>query len=295
MKIFPVFAAAMIFVFCFSLTTGITSCTKTKIEYDTTFVPVHDTTTLQVHDTTTLQVHDTTVIKDTTYNLKKGLVAYFSFVDGDLADSSGYGNNIIFNNATKTADRFGHPDNAYLFNGTSSYMQVKNSNTLNPDSITIYAIVNVNGFYTGLCSGNNIVTKGSQDDVNGFYLLQFTDYNVVCGTPNLNNETFGGGYGDNVPKGTAVGVASEDPIKKGQWYYVAFTYDRSVAKMYINGDLVRSVSKTVNFNANSKDLFIGRHENSLFPYYFNGIIDEVRIYNRALTSCEISHLVNLSN
>lgn len=287
MRIFHLFAIVMIFGFFFSVTTGITSCTKTKIENDTTFVPVHDTTTIQIHDTT--------VIKDTTCNLKKGLVDYFSFVNGNLTDSSGYGNNIIFNNATKTTDRFGNPNNAYLFNGTSSYMQVKNSSSLNPDSITIYAIVNVNGFYTGTCSGNNIVTKGDQDDINGFYLLQFTDYSVVCGTPNLNNETFGGGYGDNIPKGTAAGAASVTPIKKGQWYYVAFTYDGSVAKMYINGDLVSSVSKSVNFTPNSDDVFIGRDNNSLFPYYFNGTIDEIRIYNRALSACEISHLVKLSN
>lgn len=287
MKIFHFFATVVIFGFFFSFTTGITSCTKTKIEFDTAFVPVHDTTTLQVHDTT--------IIKDTTYNLKKGLVAYFSFVNGNLTDSSGYGNNIIFNNATKTTDRFGNPNNAYLFNGTSSYMQVKNSNSLNPDSITIYAIVNVNAFYTGTCSGNNILTKGDQDDVNGFYLLQFTDYSVVCGNANLNNETFGGGYGDNIPKGNAAGAASVTPIKKGQWYYVAFTYDGSVAKMYINGDLVSSVPKVVNFTANSEDVFIGRENSSLFPYYFNGTIDEIRIYNRALSACEISHLVNLSN
>jgi hypothetical protein len=288
MKVFQLSAIILLLSFSFSVTTGITSCTKTKIEYDTTY--------LSIHDTTTIQVHDTTVIKDTTNcNLKRGLVAYFSFVNGNLSDSSGYGNNIIFNNATKTTDRFGNPNNAYLFNGTSSYMQIKNSSSLNPDSITIYAIVNVNGFYSGTCSGNNIVTKGDHDDINGFYLLQFTDYSVVCGIPNLNNETFGGSFGNNIPKGTAAGINSVTPIKKGQWYYVAFTYDHSVAKMYINGDLVNSASKDANFTANSKDVFIGRDESSLYPYYFNGTIDEIRIYNRALSACEISCLVNSTN
>ena len=287
MKLFQLFALVVIFGSFFSVTTGITSCTKTKIENDTTFVPVHDTVTIQVHDTTT--------IIDSTYDLKRGLVAYFSFVDGNLTDSSGYENNITFNNATKTKDRFGNSNNAYLFNGTSTYMQVKNSSSLNPDNITLYAIVNVNGFYTGTCSGNNIVTKGNHDDINGFYLLQFTDYSVVCRTPNLNNETFGGGYGDNIPKGTGAGASSVTPIKTGQWYYVAFTYDGSVAKMYINGKLVSSVPKVVNFTPNSDDLLIGGEGSSVFPYYFNGILDELRIYNRALCGDDIKRLVNASN
>lgn len=287
MKIFHLFAFVVIFACFFSVTTGITSCTKTKIEYDTTFVPVHDTLTIRIHDTTT--------VIDSTYDLKRGLVAYFSFIDGSLTDSSGYRNNITFNSATKTKDRFGNSNNAYLFNGTSSYMQVKNSNSLNPDNITLYAIVNVNGFYTGTCSGNNIVTKGNHDDIHGFYLLQFTDYSVVCTTPNLNNETFGGGYGNNIPKGTGAGAASVNPLKTGQWYYVAFTYDGSVAKMYINGKLVSSVPKVVNFTPNSDDLFIGREGSSVFPYYFNGTLDELRIYNRALCGDDIQRLVNSSN
>ena len=287
MKVFHLFATLSIFCCFLSVTTGITSCVKTKIEYDTTFV--------RVHDTTTIQIHDTTIVIDSTSDLKRGLIAYFSFIDGNLTDSSDYGNNIIFNNAIKTKDRFGNSNNAYLFNGTSSYMQVKNSNSLNPNNITLYAIVNVNDFYTGTCSGNNIVTKGNHDDINGFYVLQFTDYSVDCGTPNLNNETFGGGYGDNIPKGTALGVRSVNPIKKGQWYYVAFTYDGSMAKMYIDGELVSSAQKVINFTANSDDVFIGRDGSSIFPYYFNGVLDELRIYNRALCGDDIKRLVSLSN
>ena len=58
-------------------------------------------------------------------NLKDGLMAYYNFNGGNLNDSSGLNNNIVFNNAVKTTDRFGKANNAYLFDGSSSYMQVQ--------------------------------------------------------------------------------------------------------------------------------------------------------------------------
>src|ERR1700690_684690 len=147
MKILHLLGIGIFAVISFSITSGISSCTKTH--------------------TTTVIVHDTTIVKDSIYDLKDGLVAYYSFINGSLTDSSGYNNNILFTNETKTKDRFGNPNNAYLFDGISSYMQVKNSYSLNPDNITMYAIVNVNGFYTGPCSGNQILLKGPAYQSNG--------------------------------------------------------------------------------------------------------------------------------
>jgi hypothetical protein len=62
--------------------------------------------------TLTIIKTDTLVQLDTVYCLKCGLVAYYNFNNGNLNDSSGNGNNITFNNATPTADRFGNPNNA---------------------------------------------------------------------------------------------------------------------------------------------------------------------------------------
>lgn len=272
-----------------AMSVQISSCTKTKT--------VHDTTTVTVKDTVTLK--DTITIKDTislcSYDLTTGLVAYFNFNGGSLKDSSGLHNDIQFNNATQTTDRFGNANNAYLFNGTSSYMTVKNSPSLNPDSITLFAIVKVNGFYVSSCSGNQILSKGYPYDINGFYAISFFDLNNTCsGTPDLTNETFAGAYGDNNPQGLAA-VASADTvkIKTSQWYYLTFTYDGSTAKFFINGKLKAVSGKTVGFNANAFDLFIGKHENPAFPYYFNGVIDELRIYNRALCDGAVTQLSNL--
>ena len=224
-------------------------------------------------------------------DVTSGLVAYYNFDGGSLNDGSGMGNNIVFNNAVKTPDRHGVADNAYLFDGSTSYMTVKNSTSLNPGKITIFAIVKVNGFYVGTCSGNQILSKGYPYDIQGFYSMQFFDYNNGCGVPNTSNETFGGSFGDDYPQGAAAGaVVVSDKVATGQWYYLAFTYDDSTANFYINGQLKVSVVKTVPFTPNAMDLFIGKHENPPYPYYFNGVIDEIRIYNRALPANAIAQL-----
>jgi hypothetical protein len=109
-----------VFMMVLSATVPLYSCEKTNTYYDTTY----------------LTVHDTTVVVDSIYDLTSGLVAYYNFTGGSLADSSGYNNNISFNNnATQTADRFGNANNAYLFDGTTSYMSVPNSPTLSPNTL----------------------------------------------------------------------------------------------------------------------------------------------------------------
>jgi hypothetical protein len=295
MKFLHLLGTVILFSIFLSFTSIISSCTKIKTVYDTTTVIIHDTALVIKHDTAIVIKHDTTITKDSIYDLSSGLVAYYSFNAGSLSDSSGYNNNIIFNNATKTADRFGNPNNAYLFDGSSTYMRVLNSYSLNPDNITIYAIVKVNGFYTGPCSGNQILIKGPEYQTNGIYVLAFFDSLSNCGIANLNNETFFAGYGDNLPQGAQAYTLDNTAITTGQWYHVTYTYDGLTAKLYINGVLKRTQQRMVNFTDNTNDVYIGKTENPTYPYYFNGVIDEMRIYNRALPADAIRYLVTLTN
>ena len=78
-----------IIIALFSLGAGVSSCKKDKTVYvkDTLFLP----------DTATCNCYD----------LADGLVAYYNFNNGNLNDSSGQGNHIVFKNAVKTTDRFG--------------------------------------------------------------------------------------------------------------------------------------------------------------------------------------------
>ncbi|HLK28845.1 MAG TPA: LamG domain-containing protein [Puia sp.] len=293
MKLFKLlFCALSAFLFFAFLSTSFTSCTKT----DT----VHDTTTITIRDTIT--VRDTVTVTDTLGNLSDGLVAYYNFNNGSLKDSSGHGNDIIFSNAALTSDRFGNANNAYLFSGDSTYMRVPNSASINPNNITLYAIVKVNSFFQGQCHGNQIFSKGWPYGIQGLYQLSFFpiyngDGTACAATIDSTKEIFGGSFGDDVPQGYSAGAAGNSSIdsvlvQKDQWYTLAYTYDGATAKFYVNGALAYSLPNqhSITFTPNTYDLLIGKHENPLFPYYFHGVIDEIRIYNKAITNEQIGYL-----
>lgn len=266
----------LITVFLISTSTQISSCSQKEIMYDTVYIK------------------DTIVIPCECKDLKEGLVAYYNFKDGNLNDSSGKNNHIAFNNATKTADRFGNANGAYLFNGSSNYMSVPNSASLNPaNGITMMAIVKVNGFYAGTCHANQIFGKVDPggDYTNGFYNLRFSDYEADCSSPaNFNREIFSGAYGDNAGgNGPSVGTDTVN-VKTGQWYTLVYTYANGYSHIYVNGVLKNSRQHAGTFTPNVADLLIGRTPSSQYPYWFNGVIDEIRIYEKALCPSEVKLL-----
>lgn len=271
LKVLP--AAAVLYVLFLSGSTTLTSCTK---------------------DT----VHDTVIIKDTSCHLYAGLVGYYNFTNGNLNDSSGYRNNIVFSNATKTADRFGKPNNAYLFNGSDNYMQIKNHASLNPSLISLVAVFKTNDFYRGLCHANQLVGKGTTDVGNGGYGIRYHDvFNDDCSAPvDTTTEFLFGVYGNDINSEVTTAAASTHPafyMHSGNWYTVIFTYDGTDARIYVNGALKGTRHITATFYANNDDVFIGKHDEAIYPYWFNGILDELRIYNRALNENEVKQLSSL--
>ena len=297
MKIlYSISGTILIYLVFFAGSTQIAGCEKTTVQHDTTVKVVTDTVIK------TVTIRDTLTLRDTVYTLTDGMVAYYNFNSGNLNDSSGHNNNITFNNASPAADRFGVSNNAYIFDGVSSYMRVPNSASLNPSTgITIFAIVKVNGFYKGPCHINQILGKGSPDDVLGYYALRFDDAGLIGGTgcsvaADTSKEFFYASYGDDNPYGDATGALNDSfPfIHPGEWANVAFTYNGTVSKIYLNGALLASYSKSVSFTPNTQDLYIGETESSIFPYYFKGIIDEIRIYNKAIPDNRIGILNSLS-
>jgi hypothetical protein len=93
------------------------------------------------------------------------LVAYYPF-NGNANDASGNKNNGTVNGAVFAKDRFGNLNSAYSFNGTSNFIQIPNSSSLQlGSSYTISAWVNHYGFYNGNYQGNFYVSKGDDDNI----------------------------------------------------------------------------------------------------------------------------------
>lgn len=281
-------ALVPLFVLLFFAQVNFSSCQK-EVQF------VHDT--LYKKDTVVLK--DTIRITDTLscascFNLQDSLIAYFNFNGGNLNDSSGNGNHIIFSNAVKTSDRLGRANNAYLFDGANSYMKVANSVSLNPTkAITLAATVKINDFYRGNCAWNQIFGKGWNDFIDGFYALRFGSL-VGCNTTiDTSLEVFGGGYGNLSSRAGALNDTYF--IHSNLWYNVVYTYAEGKSNLYVNGVLIKTTTTTAVFTANTQELYIGKHGDPAYPYLFKGIIDEIRIYKKALCEEEVKLLNKLKS
>jgi PKD repeat protein len=224
------------------------------------------------------------VISFSQANLNKGLVAYYPF-NGNANDVSGNNNNPSVAKVSYMADRTGKPNSACAFNGKNNYIRIPNDASLNfKNGFSISAWVMVNGFYDGKCHGNRIIMKGYTDYLDGNYLLTFDDN---YGT-NGNNC-----YNDKPDKERqSFYAAGATPIAKkfivpGKWYLLTYTYDGTTASLYVDCNLqAKGTLRNYDFS-NDHDLFIGKMNSQQYPYWFNGLLDEVRMYNRPLNKNEI--------
>jgi len=211
-------------------------------------------------------------------NLNNGLVAYYPFT-GNAGDSSGYGNDAFVHGATLTTDRFGKANSAYNFSGTS-VIEAVNRNWINFDTSSFSISAWVNMTVPQPSSFNGILTKGN---ANAFiYQLGIDSTNAAgeFGNPFLMDFTH---------------LKSSQYMTAGNWYSLSMIIkrDSNMVQLYVNGTLSASFSSAAisTQNITSTDsLRIGVERDGLF--HFNGKIDDIRIYNRALNNAEITWLAS---
>ena len=197
-----------------------------------------------------------------------GLVAGYHFDEGSgstVADSSGNDNTGTISGATwTTAGKFG---NALVFNGTNNRVNVPDANSLDlTNGMTLEAWV----YPTTLSGWNSVILK--ERGSNGLaYALYAND-----------NGSRPSGY---VRIGSDRSVRGNGALPLNTWTHLAVTYDGALLRLYQNGVEVGSRAQTGNISHVLTSAEIGG--NTVWGEYFSGRIDEVRIYNRALTATEI--------
>lgn len=209
-------------------------------------------------------------------SLNDGLVAYYPF-NSDAMDQSTTGNHGTVYNAVPVSDRFGHPNSAYYFNGSNASIEVPHDSTLNPKKgISFCAWVD----FDDLSKVGSIIEKGRDVSV-GFYAIRFVpEQNLTAGI-RFKEDAYGG----------ATGFAPTDVIPDtSMWHFIALTYDGHRMKYYINGQLHDTLTVTKTPGVTTEVLAIGRHPYPGYDYWFKGKIDEVRVYERALTARDILKL-----
>jgi hypothetical protein len=197
---------------------------------------------------------------------RNGLVAEYLF-NGNANDTSGYGNNgTVYGAAPLTADRFGSASKAYDFSSYTQYIRVPDSSTLKfSTGVTVSAWV----YYR---SGSYILSK---DDSSGGSNLGLQ--------PNW--------WAVNPSSSYAVTTTVVPSLNV--WHHIVGTYDMSAIKLYVDNVLQGSKSATFSMSSNSNPMVIGQKNyapGTSGNFDLNGIIDDIRIYTRALSDTEIQAL-----
>jgi Concanavalin A-like lectin/glucanases superfamily/Bacterial Ig-like domain (group 2) len=294
--------------------TGIVSFTLLPVNYDKTALVWHssDTTVLTVNNTGTITAkkmgdvilslsnQSKTVsavclvsvlakpIVPKVDSLKLGLIAYYPFNFDSAVDSSGNGNDGTIFNITSIPDRFGKANSAYHFNGTDSYIQVKDNQALrlsNTD-FTLNTWVKLDSYNYSF--GNNILTKHYTGVNNGWAWGITGQSYTVSGVV-----TFGPGGGSPFARGTSI-------ININQWHMITSVYKLSTQQLsiYIDGVLDTLTANIPPPNGTiDAMLYIGKDDPSVPSngYFVQGSLDDIRIYNRTLNTSEISKLYHLTH
>jgi hypothetical protein len=206
--------------------------------------------------------------------LPEGLVAYYPF-NGNAHDVSGNGNHGIVDGATLTIDRFDSLNSAYNFDGVDDGIIIPNSTTLSVDNFQAgYTITAWVRLTTLPSSYEVIVEKG-----NFAFCLRTGGHHQYEACHNSN--------------GVSGCLTTGFNVSPGVWSSIAVTWNAATGdwKMYLNGSPGSYTGKMYSLGATPEDgmIAIGR-DSSQNRWYFNGIIDDVRIFNRALSASEIAAL-----
>ncbi len=235
-------------------------------------VPNNPSTNCRVRITDISNVSHTD-ISDTAFSIYNDLelVAFYPF-NGNCNDESGNGNNGNNHGAVLTSDRFGNADNAYKFDGSSNYIEVADNSALRPNkfSISVWAKMD-----SSTIPYQHIISKSYRNaSTMSGYVIQFL--------PDSSTISFW----------TADGSANHDNhvlvrnVSSNEWHNITATYDGLVKKLYYDGRFIDSAAFSMQHSTYPLD--IGRMPSGI--NYFKGSIDDIRIFNKVLTSSEVSSL-----
>ena len=192
-----------------------------------------------------------------------GLVGAYSFDAGSgtsLADSSGAANTGTISGPTWTTA--GKTGNALSFDGVNDWVTIADKASLDLTSgMTLEAWVKPQG--GGLAHSR----------VQGAHRAASPTGSTRAPTPAVRRPR------SEPPRATSTAVPPQ--LASGTWSHLATTYDGSTLRLYVNGAQVASQAATGAITGTSGPLRIGG--NAIWPEWFSGQIDDLRIYNRALT------------
>ncbi|OPG11395.1 LamG domain-containing protein [Microbispora sp. GKU 823] len=203
-----------------------------------------------------------------------GLVAAYGMNESTgttVADSSGQNNTGAARDTSWATGRHG---GALSFNGTSSWVTIPHAPSLRlTNALTLSAWVRPAALGT---VWRSVLMKEHAEAGGGYGLYAATEYSAPAG------------WLQTAEEGGALTGSSQLPLN--QWSHLAFTYDGGMATVYVNGAQVSQAPIAGEVIDDGGALRIGG--NAFWGEFFSGLIDEVRVYNRAQSAAEIQADMN---
>lgn len=217
-----------------------------------------------------------TVAQIPSYVPSNGLLGWWPF-DGDANDESGNGNHGTVNGATLTTDRFGVENSAYSFNGSTNFIEISNSAVAAFGNQSFSCLAWFKSNATAAFNNSGTFVRYDNCVTNSGWGLGFGDYKVL---------------GVEFPS-TRVpnNVVSNSTYNTNQWILAIFVRDVTTMKdlLYIDGVLTAQTQfSEINQLSNTGSSF--RFGSCAGFQFYLGILDDIGIWNRALSQQEITEL-----
>ncbi len=210
------------------------------------------------------------------YLPEKGLVVWYPF-NGNANDYSGHKINGTVSGATLTTDRFGNANSAYSFNGINDYIELPNSSRFDNRTFSI-------SFWVKTVEKTEYPNPSimSRVDGAGHFADTWAIYEIG-GACHLSTMC-------SAPQGCA-GAQTITTIADYKWHHVAFTVSRNQCTCYKDGVKTETVKYETPVNEHPYVTRIGKSLNNYWKG-FRGSVDDIAIYNRALSESEVRALFN---
>lgn len=218
---------------------------------------------------------------------KEGLVAWYLLNAGDANDNSGNDNHGIAHNIMPTWNRHGVFGLASRFNGEDSYIEIQHKDylsiaTTNEFTVSIWMRIEVLNFIRAQTAEPYVHWMGKGVSQKHEYVFRI--YNKDTYRPNRIS-----GYSFNLTGGLGSGSSFQHALSVGDWIHICVVYDfpNNTIKIYRDGQH-RNTGYFTDYDVTPQKgdapLRIGTRD---FGSYFQGVLDDLRIYDRALTDEEV--------
>jgi hypothetical protein len=222
---------------------------------------------------------------DKKIDISKDLVAFYPFTEGAF-DESGNENDGVVYNTILTEDKLGNIQNAYQFNG-DGYISIEHDSILNPDGLdfSISVWFKFNGIFDSSLITYCIISKGY------YYRESHQEWKIE-----LRGGEYNGAYlryrtYTEVPQDFMFEEDLSSVITNENWHHLVVVVNEGSSpegKIYLDGEL-RGVREEFSLIIDPQEnLQIGWYRGS--GTFFKGVLDQIRIYKRAISQDEIEYL-----